>query len=88
MYSYWKESISNVTIESGKTVKVKLEAEVYVDEAQDALDGYTLFVYGENNEGTVAGVANDSLVKMKLIENGTINISDSAKTSKNDVVLK
>ena len=80
------ENFSDVLVEAGKSVKVKVEAEVEAYASGVNYDNYTLVLAGEDKNGNDAGEASDTLVKFKTKESGSVKV-DSA-TSKNTVLLK
>ena len=81
-----KENFSDVKVEAGKSVKVKVEAEVEAYVSGVNYDGYTLVLAGEDKNGNDAGEASDTLVKFKTKESGSVKVE--AGTAKNTVLLK
>ena len=81
-----KENFSDILVEAGKSVKVKVEAEVEAYNSWVTYDNFTLVLAGEDKNGNDAGEASDTLVKFKTKESGSVKV-DSA-TSKNTVLLK
>ena len=80
-----EDTFSDVLVKAGKSVKVKIEAEVEAYGAVDQLD-YTVKVWGEDADWNEAGNASDSLVTMKVRESGSTTVSATA--SKNTLLLK
>ena len=78
-----EETFSQIKIEAGKKVNVKLEAEVDVQNRADY--EYSLFLEGEDENGNDAGKADASLVKIKAREFGSVNLVTEAKDT---VLLK
>ena len=81
-----KENFSDVLVEAGKSVKVKVEAEVEAYASWVTYDNYTLVLAGEDKNGNDAGEASDTLVTFKTKESGSVKVE--AGTSKNTVLLK
>ena len=81
-----KENFSDVLVEAGKSVKVKVEAEVEAYASWVTYDNYTLVLAGEDKNGNDAGEASDTLVKFKTKESGSVKVETT--TSKNTVLLK
>ena len=79
------ENFSDVLVEAGKSVKVKVEAEVEAYTSGVNYE-YTLVLAGEDKNGNDAGEASDTLVKFKTKESGSVKVE--ATTSKNTVLLK
>jgi len=80
------ENFSDVLVEAGKSVKVKVEAEVEAYASWVTYDNYTLVLAGEDKNGNDAGEASDTLVKFKTKESGSVKVETT--TSKNTVLLK
>ena len=81
-----EDTFSDILVEAGKSVKVKVEAEVYPTSSFNR--NYTLELRGEDENGNDnSGKASDQLVEMKAVNKWTINITNE-KTSKNTVLLK
>ena len=80
------ENFSDVKVEAGKSVKVKVEAEVETYASWVTYDGYTLVLAGEDKNGNDAGEASENLVKFKTKESGSVKVE--AGTAKNTVLLK
>jgi len=78
-----EETFSQIKIEAGKKVNVKLEAEVDVQNQADY--EYSLFLEGEDENGNDAGKADASLVKIKASNHGSVNLVTEAKDT---VLLK
>ena len=81
-----KENFSDVLVEAGKSVKVKVEAEVEAYTSGVNYDNYTLVLAGEDKNGNDAGEASDTLVTFKTKASGSVKVE--AGTSKNTVLLK
>ena len=81
-----KENFSDVLVEAGKSVKVKVEAEVEAYNSWVVYDNFTLVLAGEDKNGNDAGEASDTLVKFKTKESGSVKVETT--TSKNTVLLK
>lgn len=79
------ENFSDVLVEAGKSVKVKVEAEVEAYTTGSSYD-YTLVLAGEDKNGNDAGEASDTLVTIKTKESGSVKVD--AWTAKNTVLLK
>lgn len=78
-----EEIFSQIKIEAGKKVNVKVEAEVDVNAAANY--DYQMYLQGEDENGNNAGKADASLLKIKALESGTVNLSTEAKDT---VLLK
>ena len=80
------ENFSDVLVEAGKSVKVKVEAEVEAYASWVTYDNYTLVLAGEDKNGNDAGEASDTLVKFKTKESGSVKVEGGKST--NTVLLK
>lgn len=80
-----EETFSQIKIEAGKKVNVKVEAEVDVDDDAAANYDYQMYLQGEDENGNDAGKADASLLKIKALKSGTVNLSTEAKDT---VLLK
>lgn len=79
-----EERFTEVLVKAGKSVNVKVEAEVY-GTAKAEYD-YTLNLRGEDENGNDAGVAKEKMVKVAVVEKGSVTVADSAE--KDTVLLK
>ena len=77
-----KESFSEVLVEAGKSVKVKVEAEIEAYKSWSVYNGFELVLAGEDNNGNDAGEASDTLVKMKTKESGSVKVDSPASSEK------
>ena len=80
------ENFSEIKVEAGKSVKVKVEAEVEAYVSWVNYEDYNLVLAGEDKNGNDAGEASDTLVTFKTKESGSTKVE--AGTSKNTVLLK
>jgi len=80
------ENFSDVLVEAGKSVKVKVEAEVEAYASWVTYDNYVIVLAGEDKNGNDAGEASDTLVKFKTKESGSVKVEGG--TSTNTVLLK
>ena len=78
-----EETFSQIKIEAGKKVNVKVEAEVDVNAAANY--DYQMYLQGEDENGNDAGKADASLLKIKALDSGTVNLNTEAKDT---VLLK
>ncbi len=82
-----EETFSDVAVEAGESVKVKVEAEIYSDEAHAAVMQYSLIVSGEDDNGNSdSGKAEENLAPFKIVDKWTFNITDTK--GKDTVLLK
>ena len=81
-----EESFSDVEIEAGKSVDVKVEAEVEAYGTTGALDSYRLFLmWTDMNGNEDTGKGDDALVEMSIKVSGSTKIDTTAKDT---VLLK
>ena len=80
--SWNKENFSDVLVAAGKSVKVKVEAEVEAYASWVNYEGYTLVIAWEDKNGNDAGEAYDELVKFKTKESGTTKVESTESTEK------
>ena len=79
-------SFSDVRVANGKSVTIKLEAEIDAYGVAENLTDYNLKVWGDDKDGNEAGNASDSIVTMKIRDAGSVKVD--AASSKNTVLLK
>ena len=77
-----KENFSEVLVGAGKSVKVKVEAEVEAYTSWANYEWFTLVLAWEDNNGNDAGEAYDELVKFKTKESGTTKVESTESTEK------
>lgn len=82
---------SDVVVEKGKSVSVKVTAEGYlVKDAAGTPNTYTynFGLYGEDRDGTTAGNATSSFVAIKKVDSASVTVSDADRANRSNVVLK
>ena len=84
-------TFDNVLVENGKSVRVKVEAEVEAEHPtlakSVALGKYEFKVWGEDEHGnTPSGEGKANTTAMKVVENGSVNVSTS--TTKQTIIRK
>jgi hypothetical protein len=79
-------SFSDVRVADGKSVSIKLEAEIDAYGEADTLSDYNLKLWGDDKDGNEAGTASDSLVTIKIKDAGSVKVDAAA--SKNTVLLR
>ena len=80
------EDFDEVLVEKGKSVTIKVEAEI--DATNEGSYDYSLFVWWkDDNDNTPSGIASDEMVTINLVNKGSVTIPTSS-SSKNTVLLK
>ena len=80
------ELFTDVLVKKGEKATIKLEANVYGDSVDNYL--YTLTLKGEDADGNVAGEASEDTVRMKVVSEGSVIVSDDVSSLPNTVVLR
>jgi hypothetical protein len=81
------ETFSEVLVEAGKSVKVRVEAEASVTTKLDKKE-LDLYLRGDDKNGTAAGFAKADLAPFKFVENSSVTVSDSTTAKKDTIVLE
>ena len=80
---------SDVVVEKGKSVSVKVTAEGYlVKAAANNTYNYDFGLYGEDRDGNVAGNATSTLVAIKKVDSASVTVSDADRANRSNVVLR
>jgi len=74
----YAETFSNVKVNAGESVNVKVEAEVEAYGSVEYLPQFTMELRGEDINNNIAWIARDNLVDMRIVEAGTVTVSSSA----------
>ena len=84
---------SDVTVKAGKSVSVKVVADIYADNSEDANETFeaqkmTLVLRGDDANGIAAGRAKATTVKLKITDSESIKVTDTTNSAKKTVVLQ
>jgi hypothetical protein len=82
------QTFSDVLVEAGKSVKVRIEAEASVQNKLDSKLDVSLYLRGDDKNGTEAGFAKATLTSFKFVEDSSVTVSDSSTSKKDTIVLE
>jgi hypothetical protein len=85
-----------IVVKAGKSVPVEVKAVIAVDQQNTTAEpnnlpatlALTLYVRGEDSNGTEAGKASATMQTIKFVEAGSLTVSDSVTMSKKTVALQ
>ena len=81
-----EEIFSDVKVENGKSVTVKVEASVTADDPTERTYNFTLALEGEDDDGNQAWVASDAMKTFKTVSKGWVDVTTS--TAKKTIALR
>ena len=81
------EDFADVEVEAGKSVSVKVEAEIAPEGTANNVK-FDLYLRGDDKNWTEAGFAKASLTNMNFVLNGSVNVSDSTTMARKTVVMQ
>ena len=82
------DTFSEVLVEAGKSVKIKIEAEASVEKKLDSKLDVNLYLRWDDKNGTEAGFAKAALTSFKFVEDSSVTVTDSSTAKKDTIVLE